>query len=1636
VIGAVAPAEGTILTGPAHVTATLTPAAGTTVTGWTVSYRRADDATVTQLASGTGTAVGATVDPTLLPNGSYELVIRATSSDGGATVSETAFVVDGQLKLGRYTTSYDDLDVGVAGLPLRVIRTYDSFDKSVGDFGVGWRVEVANFHVSTNGPLGAGGWRMFGCGGGLIFVPLCFDSSRPHYVTVTWPDGLTEVFDLTPAKGSTFLPGLTAAQFTGRGNTTSKLAALDDGLYFSNGNLLGGFFGSDGIYDPTRFRLTDRFGTVYVLDVDGGLLEMTDRNGNRTTFGPDGITSSFGPGIAFVRDGLGRIKRIEGPDGKAVLYGYDAAGDLVSVTDQNGKVTHFAYRSGHYLESVLDELNRPSSTLEYHPDGRLAAVIDGEGNRIEVASDPAARTETVTDAEHRLTTVSTLDDRGNVRFRNEIFDGRPHVTELRYDGFDNVVYRKDPLGNVWQAAYDGRNLVSFEDPEQQKVEITYENGLPRTWKDQRGRTTEYRWNPEGTLKEIVDASLHAETYTYFANGLRETRTDREGHIWRWTYYPSGLVKTETDPRGNVTRYEYDDAGRVTKTTDDLGGVTTREYDAAGNLRFETDADGNRTERRYDERNRLVREIDPDGFATAYGYDDAGRLTSVDNEADRPTTYTYDRDGHVTAMRVGDLHATTYEYDGGGRLRSVTDPVGRETDYTYYDNGWPRTETNPKGGVTERFYFPDGHLQRVEDPLRHSTSYTYDPTGRLASVMDPVGRRTGYEYSPTGRLTRTIFNDGTYTENEYDRDGRLVHAWDEERDETTYEYDDAGNPTAVTDPEGRRFASTYDDLNRLATETDPLGVQTTYTYTPAGRVQQVATREGVTTTFGYDGRGLETSRRDTLGNTWKTSYDAAGRVDVQTDARGATLDDDYDPYGRLASIADVAGDRVSFGYDDAGQRTSVTDPRLKVWRYTYDELGGLATETDPLAHVRRLDYDLEGRVSSATDARNVAVDVGYFADDRIHTLDERAGPGLIAYGYDEVGRRTSMTDETGTTSWTFWPDGLVRSVAAPAGTVFYAYDRSGRRRTMTQPQGQVGYSYDAAGRLATVTDWSTPAPVTFGYDGDGRVHTISRPNGITTTYAYDPAGRLDRIEHRNAGGIVEFFDYTLDEDGNRTSVTSTAGVERYTINPLDELERVVYPGGRRVDYTYDAAGNRLTEQQAGSPVVPYVYDDASRLTSVGGVAYGHDAAGDLTSAGATTYGWDWRGRLASVGDGAATTSYRYDGDGVRTSVTSGGTTTSLLYDRLGWSGLPELVSDGATAYVHGPDGPLSQVGGGTLYPQTDALGSVQMLTDASGAVAGRRAFDAFGAVAAESGATSLLGFTGAQQDGDLVHLNARDLSTATGRFLSVDPVRPGAPGVTGWNPYAYVGNDPTTLTDPSGLDALVGYGSVLRVAVAATATLALYYWWINSPLYHCLVTSSCFDVFPDGSVGAGTGTGTGTGSLDLDDLIRRIGEKLPALTKQAVEAIAKACAAANLVDLFVDVDTPCSGDLIRLYVPGGLDEPSTSQHISDAIASNASWHRLSRKTPPWPRGWLASQPVCQQAALNGQWCDEYPFASANEGGQANSPSLRGEPPLEQASQGATLGGFYRKLACQPFGQGTPYAVVPVTERFVPTVSICK
>ncbi len=105
-------------------------------------------------------------------------------------------------------------------------------------------------------------------------------------------------------------------------------------------------------------------------------------------------------------------------------------------------------------------------------------------------------------------------------------------------------------------------------------------------------------------------------------------------------------------------------------------------------------------------------------------------------------------------------------------------------------------------------------------------------------------------------------------------------------------------------------------------------------------------------------------------------------------------------------------------------------------------------------------------------------------------------------------------------------------------------------------------------------------------------------------------------------------------------------------------------------------------------------------------------------------------------------------------------------------------------------------GVSSYYSADGLGSTTQLTDSTGAVTDSYSYDAFGAPRNTTGTTSnSFQYTGQQRDGGanrgLYFLRARSYDPALGRFLQQDPL----PLL---NRYTYVGNNPASWLDPTGL----------------------------------------------------------------------------------------------------------------------------------------------------------------------------------------------------------------------------------------------
>ena len=127
-----------------------------------------------------------TLDTTLMLNGTYSVRLKATDQYGQISFTSISVLVDKNFKVGQFQLAFSDMNVPVAGLPIEVIRGYDSRDKRVGDFGVGWQMSLRNARVEKTGVLGLG-WHQTVSSGAI--PTYCLEPSRPHKVTVAFGDG-------------------------------------------------------------------------------------------------------------------------------------------------------------------------------------------------------------------------------------------------------------------------------------------------------------------------------------------------------------------------------------------------------------------------------------------------------------------------------------------------------------------------------------------------------------------------------------------------------------------------------------------------------------------------------------------------------------------------------------------------------------------------------------------------------------------------------------------------------------------------------------------------------------------------------------------------------------------------------------------------------------------------------------------------------------------------------------------------------------------------------------------------------------------------------------------------------------------------------------------------------------------------------------------------------------------------------------------------------------------------------------------------------------------------------------------------------------------------------------------------------
>ena len=1040
----------------------------------------------------------------------------------------------------------------------------------------------------------------------------------------------------------------------------------------------------------------------------------------------------------------------------------DPEGNETSYTrDSNGNVTKITYE-----DVTSPSAQSADEDIEYNSSGQITKVTDeeekvtnyyyfstgnGKGLLEKIEVDPTGLD---------LETTFTYDSAGNIA---TVTDPRGNATTLTWDTLRRLTKRTAPSPLSYETKYEYDEHGNLTKVEVENIDEDGDSYTANPW-----ITTTFTYTDEDellTIVEEIDASTtRTTTLAYDDNGNRIRVTKPEGNKDKWEYNERDLVKKlvrgETATEEATIEYTYDDNG---------------------NLITVTDGEGNDTDHTYDLFDRRTKTTDALGHFTVWKLDKNGRTTKTTRKNSSNT---------VLAVR-------SYFYDERGRLWKTSD-VHQDPGTTYAN------------AITEIERFKTGHVKTITDARSDETDYLYDNAWRRTSVTDEMGNKT------------------------------------------TWTLDDNGNPTAWTIDEkdgastiSHDYEATYDVLNRRLTYTE---------------IDRVTTSNELEITYGYDSRGQLVWKENATGDPTRWTFDAAGRMIKKEIAlsTGATIEDfttsiirewEFDKNDRLTAHIDDALNESTWTYDALGRVTELKYPDLEKITYQYDDADNVTKTTDAAGNVIDDVYDDNNRRTSRTITRAT----GFLGStSETFTYD---GMGRMTKAEDNDYKVELTYGVLGLSSMVYEEKQSYVGGTAYTRTVKKTYDAMGNKITELYPANlDLDYTWNDINRLSTVTD-GTNTIASYSYIGVRR-KKVTLGNGATASYSYTGfRSEIERIHHETSTpATILDLQYGYDDNHDRTyeryGGTSASGdafeydkARRLTVAWMGSTD-VTAPSSnsytKKVEYTLDDDGNRssvkVTPYGQSATTTSYTDNNLNQYTKVGGTSRSHDKNGNLTDDGTNTYEYDYKNQIVRVKQSSTTIAeYKYDALGRRVEKDDQTNVERYIYS----ADETIQVFDGSDVFVRSfvfgavidevlmleqadvldYDSDTNTTESTRSYYHRNALGSVMEITDANEAVAVSYRYDPYGAVTITRNSTTQstdpLGnpwmYTGRFTDEEtgLYYYRARYYSPETGRFLQRDPLGY-APGA---NLYSYVKVAPTRLVDPYGMQEM----SLAEIQSAITHT---------------------------------------------------------------------------------------------------------------------------------------------------------------------------------------------------------------------------
>jgi len=916
----------------------------------------------------------------------------------------------------------------------------------------------------------------------------------------------------------------------------------------------------------------------------------------------------------------------------SVWINQQAGGDRITqATDGAGNQT------GWRLITSDDEIET------YNTAGKLLSISSRDG-----------RTKTLSyDANNRL--ISVTDDVGR-------------SLNFTYDGSSRIQAMTDPAGGLYQYAYDTvGNLTA----------VTYPDGKVRTYHYNEPAYTS-NTNLPNALTGITDENgVRFATYTYDVQG-RAVVTEHAGGVERYVlgYSADGSNTMVTDPLGSQYTHHFQTILGVAKSTGQSqpagsecsAAASNITYDVNGNVASRTDFNGNKTCYAYDlNRNLEIARVEGMASGSACASDLIG-YTPVVGSSERKITTDWHASFRLPILIRENKRETSLAYDTHGNITQyqIKDTATNNTrtwntSYTYHAAKpsviTQRIEDGPRTDITDitthNYYAPDANCVGGHFGCR----------GQVATITNALGHVTEItRYNAHGHPEEIYDANDLITTLVYDNRQRLITKT-EGNEVTSYQYDNVGQVKRITSPDASYLTFTYDAAHRLTAVTDNLGNRIQYTLDNMGNRTQEEIFDSTNTLAQKKNREF-----DALNRLWKNigaqnqttqyQYDAQGNLKQISDPLQHAANYQFDALNRLNQTINASNHTTQQQYDSLDQISQVTDPKSVTTAYTTNGFGDVTQEISQDRGTITYTYDGAGNVKTVTDARGVKHTYTWDALNRPTKRTHATVTGVpnvatLTWSYDSgangIGRLTGMTDQSGTTTYSYDAHGRlaskiqksVFSTLSFTQTLSYQYDSAGRVQQVTYPSGtQITTAYGADGRpvelrangnvlIGNITyhpfgdvkgwTWGNGQAYTRSFDLDGRLKTHPI-GGDTRTITYDAASRITNTADTNPI-YNRSFDYDVNNRLTNQSDNTSFKIWSYDANS----NRTQYESGSG-SYTYTIAGSSNRLQTVSGPIAK---------------SYTYDAAGNPLTDGQTTFTWDVGGKLATTLRGGKTHTYKYN-----------------------------------------------------------------------------------------------------------------------------------------------------------------------------------------------------------------------------------------------------------------------------------------------------------------------------------------------------------------------------------------------------------